>query len=222
MKNGIYGLIGLLGFACQEDFEIKYEREQIEKYEKNSQSSLDSLEEKNKWGIIIVDMQETFLKYIPKKEVDRIVKNQQMVLNAAEKYDVPVLVFEYWGSNTIEEISDLVKEVPRYEFMKKERDDGFERYGNLYREEDPRRVLDEWGVDTAYFMGVNTDACIVKTADSARRLDYIPVTSKDVVAAQTCNGECEKLAPAYNFFIENGILLDKKDLVIIDMKKENL
>ena len=64
------------------------------------------------------------------------------------------------------------------------------------------------------------DMCVCACEASTSRLE---VRVRICIGLTACaRGECEKLAPAYNFFIENGILLDKKDLVIIDMKKENL
>ena len=77
MKNWQIGLLGLIGIGCQEEgiFDDYY-REHSERYLSSKITNVENLEQYNRWGIIIVDMQPKFLEEITEREVGRIIINQ--------------------------------------------------------------------------------------------------------------------------------------------------
>jgi len=180
-----------------------------------------SLEEKlgsdANFAIVVVDMQDEFTPKIKKKELEKEIPNQQKVLEAAAKYDIPVLVLEYSGpSPTIPEIKEKVLEVPRHEFLTKNRDSGFLERGHYAIEGDnPADWLKANNVDSLYFIGMNTDVCVEASAvDAFWYYDFQVATSIDVIASYSCYDNCKSVYYTFDFFAKEGYIgLNHEDFI---------
>ncbi len=230
MKDWQIGMfLGLLG--CQESSHLNYWETRIEQESVNFLNREDTnleglIEERNNWGIIAVDMQPYFLGKLSKDTLKELVANQREVLNYALEYDIPVVVFESepeskYGT-TISEIREYVELVRRHYFFGKEQDGGFmidPEYGGY--EGDPEDILNGYGVETLYIMGVNTESCVFDTSKEAHYLGFIPSTTRDVIASEYHENYSPNLAKAFNFFLDEGFFGATRDLVIEDMEREN-
>ncbi len=186
--------------------EKDYYQRADEEYRNAEKDSIEDIVNGN-YGILFVDMQFEYLEQINIKDQREIIRNQKRLLVAARENDIPVLVFEMGSKGeTISSLKEIIDTVPRHKYFEKYRDDGFESYND--RADLPENWLREQNVEKIIFTGVNTDACIFANAESAVRLSFGIVTSTDLVASMHCNVYCERVAPALNYFLENGVLLD--------------
>ncbi len=169
------------------------------------------------FGIVIVDMQQEFLKKINKIELRDEITNQMEILNIATKYDLPVLVFEYQGySTTISQIKQKINQVPRHIYYIKQWDSGFS-LANYYKSyfETPWEWFINKDVDTLYFMGVNSEFCVKGSAiDAFWNFNFNVATSIDVIASNSCVDNCKSVYNAFNFFAKEGYLgLNHKEFI---------
>lgn len=119
---------------------------------------------------------------------------------------------------TIPELKEIIDRVPRHVYMSKFRNDGFERYGD--NEEKPSAWLKENGVDSVYFMGVNTDACVYSSASSATEVyDLNIVSTKDVIATSECYDDCADAFKGFNLFLEKGAFGEDHRIFIDYLRK---
>lgn len=175
----------------------------------NSPKLEDSLNPEDEIGIVLIDMQDHFLTSINKIEKEEEIQNQKEILATAIEFDIPVIVFEYIKcGKTTEELKKIVEKVPRHEFYTKGFNSGFLYLNHFYpNKEDPAEWLKSQGVNTLYFMGINTDACVNDTAKDAHELyDFKIITTKDVIATFNCYDNCNSVYRTFNFFAKEGYL----------------
>ncbi len=109
-------------------------------------------------AIVVVDMQDYFLKILPDYIKNDIVSAQLDVLDACDEYDIPVAAVEYDGRDkTISIIIDSIMGLNRYSIMKKTTTDGFFRTPL-------HDILKEWNAKNLCFMGVYAGCCVKHTA----------------------------------------------------------
>lgn len=194
-------------------------RKEASIYEQSTGSNLEGKLNDQRFAIVLVDMQESFLQNIHPHERTQLIQEQETVLEAAAHYDIPVLVFEMDNfGKTIPELQNILKIVPRTKTFWKNRDDGFEIYESIIRF-DPEYFPQDWlkkqGVDSLYFMGVNGNGCVEATANSAKDLfDLTIATSNNVIATSgkssstgVCAYEsCDEAKASLGTFLEKGLL----------------
>ena len=127
--------------------------------------------------VVLIDMQAPFVRRVRKRVRARIISTQQQVISACIERDVPIVVLEYVNhGRTIHKLREVLERVPRKVFITKSNDDGFEEDGL-------REALEVFGNKTLLLMGVNADACVLKTAKSAVDLGYRVQTSENLIAS---------------------------------------
>lgn len=131
-------------------------------------------------GVILVDMQEEFIKVLRKGEAERIIPNQLEVIVRCRELGIPVLVLEMRPKEfgkTIKILMDQISKVSLNRVIKKGYDDGF-YMTNL---DLSLRFL---GIRKIFLMGINADFCVRETARTAISLGYKIITSGHVIAGQ--------------------------------------
>ncbi|MGC9311020.1 MAG: cysteine hydrolase family protein [Candidatus Aenigmatarchaeota archaeon] len=123
-------------------------------------------------GVIIVDMQENFLRPLEPLRAEMLVGNQLRLLGYCADYDLPVAVLEYSGEGpTQREILEAVGRVPRSEYFIR---NGF---NSGFLNTCLPQTLKSWGVETVIISGVNAHACVFANAEWAKMNGYGVMTS---------------------------------------------
>ncbi|MBS3162726.1 isochorismatase family protein [Candidatus Woesearchaeota archaeon] len=131
-------------------------------------------------GLVIVDMQESFLKKIPEDEVQRLVKKQRRVLEVAVEMDIPVGVLEYGCGRTIKRIKEIVDRAARHRYFEKTLADGFEPK-NIISEVKPQDWFKERKVKRLLLSGIYATDCVASTGLGARRAGFEVLVSTPLV-----------------------------------------
>jgi hypothetical protein len=135
--------------------------------------------DERKIGVVYVDPQVDFLKYLPRDEKNDL-NNQLEVLKWASINDIPVVVFLYSerAGPIIDSVQSSLEDVPRYIVISKEGNDGFTTYLGY---QDPESWLRERDVNTLVVMGGYTGRCVISSARSAKIRGFNIETSPELV-----------------------------------------
>ena len=80
----------------------------------------------DKLAIIVVDMQDFFLKRVTKENRERIIPNQIKVIDFCAKHNVPVVVLEYKRrGDTTKVLKEKIDKLPNTKTVIKEHNSGF-------------------------------------------------------------------------------------------------
>lgn len=146
---------------------------------------------------VLIDMQSGFVGGLRRGALPRILKSQIKVLGQCVEENIPTVVLEYRGhGKTIDELAAVLSQVPRTRTIIKSNDDGFENT-TLHK------TLRSWGSQNLLLMGINAEACVKETAQSALRLNYAIATSSKLIAGMSHHDK-EDCIPWYS---ENGTLV---------------
>ncbi len=138
--------------------------------------------EKNNVAVLLIDMQEFFLKRLTTSNRDRIIFNQSKVLDFCLKKHIPVFVLNYKGRGEL--IKTLREKLgSRCIEIAKEFNSGF-RKTNL------EVLLQNIKVKELLLMGINASACVQDNAISALNRGYKIITSGAVIASSSKRDEC--------------------------------
>src|SRR3989344_1353907 len=128
-------------------------------------------------GVVLIDMQDSFLREIDPEEKDREIPNMLQVLEAADINCVPVIVLEYAGHGpTVGILKDKLDSLNTpVAYITKKTDDGF------YQTEmsETLRALD---IDELVLMGIYASACVLSTGQGALEHGFRISTSRDLIA----------------------------------------
>ena len=131
-------------------------------------------------AVMLVDMQEDFVKHLRRGEADRIIPNQLAILKRCRELSIPVVVLELrvkeFGK-TIKILMDEISKNPSKWVIEKDFDDGF----YLTNLDSSLKYLN---IKKIFIMGINADFCVRDTARTAIKLGYKIVTSGHVIAGQ--------------------------------------
>jgi nicotinamidase-related amidase len=149
----------------------------------------------NDLAILVIDMQEIFLRGIQEREM--LVAAQQNVLRYAAEEDVPVavLTMAYEGP-TVEEIKKEVQKVPRKSYIEKYLTSGF--FGTKLEQQ-----LRTWERDVLLLMGIYASQCVQATAKDGLEKDFTVMTHTQLIGDQTS----DKLIRAGAWYKKRGCLL---------------
>lgn len=127
-------------------------------------------------AVVLIDMQEDFVKELFKEEKGMIISAQKRLLSLCVKYNIPLVVLEYENhKETIPELSEWIEKIKRVEILKKKNDDGF-------RNTQLDAVLKNFGVKNLLLAGVNTSWCVRETARSALHFGFEVYSNKNLKA----------------------------------------
>ena len=152
----------------------------------------------SKIAVVLIDMQEFFLKRIEKAIVKEMVRNQSTVINFCASHKIPVIVLEYEGvgrGKTISPLQQELKKTPTI-VIRKPHNSGF-------RDTDLDDVLKKLKVKKLVLMGINANGCVQDTAIGALFRRYDIATARGVIANQYSKRN-ENLVMTKKWFSANG------------------
>lgn len=166
----------------------------------------------NKLAVLLIDMQEIFLKDIFDEERKREIPYQIEVLDYCKANDIPVFVLEYEREgSTIPVLKDKIDSLNKKSYIIKSHSNGFEGT-------DLEKQLKFENAENLLLMGINASACVLETAEGALERGYNLMTSKDLIAdsfGECYDPESDVLESRY-WYKKNSIYRDNyKDLLQI-------
>ncbi|MFH0951088.1 MAG: isochorismatase family cysteine hydrolase [bacterium] len=164
-------------------------------------------------AVILIDMQKNFVKKLKPEDKDRIIPKQIAIIRLCADKDIPLFVLEYKNEyekngKTIPELKKEIAKVPRAEYIIKHENDGFSEFRL-------RCWLESYGITKLLLLGINADYCVKQTAESAIRLGYQIITSRDFIGGQSDHSNDNSA----DWYKNNGLFLPTAEAVV---KKLNL
>jgi nicotinamidase-related amidase len=189
------------------------------------ETNISQLPEEHNLGIVIVDIENTFLPNINQEERNQLVENIGNVLETAAEIDIPVMVQYKYTEETdpyLEDILDTVPQVER-EYARFVASSSAGRFGpsiNLRHIPD-YTMFEVNDVDALYVVGIYTDNCVKRAAEFDMFEGYTVITTTDVVASRDpcLYNDCTNARSAFNWFIENAFLGDDYTVVVEYMER---
>ena len=129
--------------------------------------------------VLLVDMQEKFVERLSSVVRERIIKNQQHILCACAHHDIPVanICLKSCGT-TIAPLAATIATVAR-------RVDIIKSSADAFSLTTLNRHLREWSARRLLIMGINTSACVLRTAGGALHRDYSVYSANDLIGDGT-------------------------------------
>lgn len=167
------------------------------------------------YAVMVVDMQERFLKYFRPELKESIIKNQIKVLRHSAENNVPALAVEFEDEGkTITEIYEEIIKNNQYDSVIKKDENAFKTISVLDK-------LCDWNVTDIFLMGVNASACIRNTAAGARKYGFNVATTIDVIGDDT-GMERETYKTINWFYFRNMLKGDLENSVLKSLKNVQL
>lgn len=165
----------------------------------------------NKLVVILVDMQDFFLKKVTRENRERIIPNQIKIIAFCAKNKVPFIVLEYKNrGKTTRILSEKIKRLPITKTITKEHNSGF-------RDTDLAEILKEIGTRKVLLMGINASGCVQDTAIGALYRGYGIVTASSVIAS--FSERDRHLATSRKWYTENGKYFEKTEDLLKEIQK---
>lgn len=164
----------------------------------------------NDTAVIIVDMQDFFLKNLNKSLYKTLVENQLHVINTCLKNKLPFIILEYKcrgisRGTLIKDLDEKIKNVHK-EVLIKENNSGF-------TQTKLESILKELRVKKILIMGVNANGCVQDTTIGALKRGFKVITSCGVIA-NTSRHDLELSKRNKDWFLKNTMLKNTpEDLV---------
>ncbi|HLD54735.1 MAG TPA: isochorismatase family protein [Candidatus Nanoarchaeia archaeon] len=150
----------------------------------------------DKIGIVLVDMQYSYLKEYSLKYISFMREAQKDILQIAVNKDYPLGVLEFlWDKRTDSELRNLINNIPRKKYFKKEKMDGFSN-------EKFYPWLKKMDLETLCFMGIHTNQCVLETAKSAKNYGFNIMLAKQLTKGIASSKNFFK---SINWFRNNGV-----------------
>jgi nicotinamidase-related amidase len=131
-------------------------------------------------GIMLIDMQETFIGKTISSENKHLVNTQIELLGFAQEEKIPVFVIEWTGmGRTIQPLKERILMNRNY-FLEKCNCDGFS-YFNEDKSKQLLEVLTREGIKNLILTGVSKNACVLATAEGAKKKGYNIFTSDELM-----------------------------------------
>lgn len=162
----------------------------------------------NKVAVVLVDMQDFFLKNLKSDIKKELIANQLKVINFSIAHNIPFIVLEYKAGGilrgkTIGVLQEKIQNVPGTKVLIKESNSGFTKT-NL------NQILKEEGIEKLILMGINANGCVQDTAIGALRRKYIVTSSKGIIA-NTFSGGLELSKKNLKWYTEKTRFFDSVD-----------
>ncbi len=163
-----------------------------------------------KYGVMVIDMQPHYLKYVCESDREIIISAQREVLETCIQREIPVFVFELGKrSETLDELKGLVEKNPYPKFLNKCGKDCFST-SNIGKDK-LNYLLRKKFVNSICLTGIYASQCILATAEEAKKEGFNIITADQLIAEQ--EGFNEKFR-VKSFFNSNGTYFDNhKDLL---------
>lgn len=152
-------------------------------------------------GVVIVDMQDFFLKKFNQNKVNLLIKNQQKLLDFCIKNRIPVFVLEYEKrGKTTRPLKLYFQKLKTVEVIVKTHNSGF-RGTNL------EELLAKSKIKKIILAGINGSGCVQDTAIGALRRGFKIITSGEIIASNTKRDS--NLMTSRKWYSKNGIFCER-------------
>jgi nicotinamidase-related amidase len=157
----------------------------------------------NNLGILLIDMQDFFIKRCHPKEIELLIESQKKLFNFTYEKRVPIFVLEYFPvGETTEKLEKELSKNKNY-FVRKEGDNGFivappsieDTFEEIQQNRRFRNLLEKEKIQNLILTGVHKDACVLKTAIGAKNRNYNIFTSEEL---------CDRTKKEVQWFYENS------------------
>ena len=130
---------------------------------------------KTKKAILIVDMQEDYVKDLKRKELEKEIINQQKIIEIAIKKNIPIITLKMAGKG--ETIPIIKKNIPQDGINEEiEKHDA-----NGFNQRKLRQKIEQLGTKEIIIMGTNASSCVLWTSVGAIENGLKITTSKDII-----------------------------------------
>lgn len=128
-------------------------------------------------ALVIVDMQNFFLKNSINKDVDSVINNQRKVIDFFNKNNSPIVFLEYQDEKNSRGcvLPVLSKKAKNKYTIKKLSNGGFTNT-------DLNKILKDLKIKKIVLVGINANGCVQDTAIGAIRRGYEIISSEDLMA----------------------------------------
>ncbi|MFA7315881.1 MAG: isochorismatase family cysteine hydrolase [Candidatus Paceibacterota bacterium] len=135
---------------------------------------------KNHRAVVLIDMQDFFLKHFSFSIYKDLIKNQSKVIDVCEKYNIPLIVLEYkcrgiFRGKTTDKLHKKIKNLKEAKILIKMSNSGF-------TDTPLDALLKESKINELVLMGINANACVQDTAIGALKRGFKVSTSQDIIA----------------------------------------
>lgn len=149
--------------------------------------------------VVIVDMQPDFLKSLRSSELDLIIKNQIVMLDACADLKIPVIVLELGEGRNGRTCRSLLNITGvKYTIMSKDSNDGFYKTKLLLRIK--KLALKKKNPIELLFMGINADYCVRSTVISALKHGLGVTVCENAISGQKWHSTDNSVG----FFLSQG------------------
>jgi len=145
-------------------------------------------------ALIILDMQQDFMKYLTKSDRNMILSSTLNMLDFGIKNDIPIVLFEYFGhKNTIDEVFEKLRNYNNLQRYIKIEDNGFQYTAIANR-------MHQENIKKLFFIGINATSCVLRSMRGARANRLEIMTADDVIAngTQIYNGDRNNIRELFN------------------------
>ena len=130
-------------------------------------------------AVMLIDMQDFFLKKFEPKVLDALIKNQLMLIDFCVKKKVPFIVVEYkaggkFRGKTIKKLDGRIKGVHKETLIKE--------YNSAFTRSQLDTILIDMGIKEIILAGINSSACVQDTAIGALHRGYKVITGHGIIA----------------------------------------
>ncbi len=154
--------------------------------------------------LIIVDMQDFFLKRFPISVQHEIIENQKIIIDFCVRRNIPSIIIEYkaGGVERGKTKKELVDSIGNnlVNVIVKDNNGGFTKT-NL------DVVLNKLNIRKIILMGLNANGCIQDTVIGANNRGYRVITSKGIIA-NSSSGNMEISKRNKEWYIKNTVFFD--------------
>ncbi len=162
----------------------------------------------NKVAVILVDMQDFFLKNLKSNLIKELVANQLKIINFSIAHNIPLIVLEYKAGGilrgkTTKGLQEKIQDISGARVLIKESNSGFTKTGL-------DQILKEAKITKLVLMGINANGCVQDTAIGALRRKFSVITSKGIIA-NTFNGSMELSRKNRNWYTINTKFFENVD-----------
>lgn len=127
--------------------------------------------------VLTIDIQERLYSAMEKDFQGTFVKNAAIMLEVAKAFGIPILVSEQYPrglGKTIDEIADIIGEIPRFEKL----------YFSCYRDRDIRGELEQIARKTVIVLGIEAHVCVYQSVLDLLMAGYRVVVVNDAVCSR--------------------------------------
>ena len=130
-------------------------------------------------AVVIVDMQDFFLKKFKPEILDALIKNHLVIIDFCIKNRLPFIVVEYkaggkFRGKTIQKLDNRIKNVHKETFIKE--------HNSAFTDTKLDEILKNLKTKEVLLIGINANACIQDTAIGALHRGYKVVTGHGIIA----------------------------------------